>query len=615
MITEEMKIKFAQSIAFTAYSNVEEKHRGSKKNSVDFFFRDMYRYEKKSTAAKVVVSSAVAAGTIIATVGTGGLALGALALIAAGKYTVSKAMNEFTKRKQKGRLRSYMTMSKESLDERAKTHANLLAEDVCRALPKSRVHLLHAKDIVEEMDLEKSPNINNCKEAVAIMQAAINFTHHKEKARGYLIPSLILVEDCLHKYKEFSDEWSRDYKKLENTLVHNAEGILKNCSSSVNELYQSEPHRILSIDEKPTERMSQKLGSYSGSAGKNNFGKKSSRSIDIDEVMESLNKRVEQFLQGIDKYQKLKLESVYEGPSAGEAKFYPVFSNGPEPRQIGISRKSDEFDPAGARRRYKCLQYDLHKHIENPGRLTKIKHRFKNWKKATSRGEKVKEILDEGLTMGTVIAGVFLSDVIGKALKSGAGVAKTAASAGKSIGMLAVNKGGTFAMDWVTFRYGSKSVMMESGLLTCDDKDRQRILQESDQELSNSSKVVSEKLIKKTCHHFKKAIEARKKLGGQFKNIVEYAMQVYEVHHHMDKMERYLMACLTLNIIYLEELDALSESEKSIHEFLDLHVAPFVYGKLGGFDLVGDHPECKRGKSVCYGPKSDQEQYTPRKRL
>jgi len=583
--------QFSSIFANAAYLECEKGHNGRWTrtcHTLDSSLRDSWRYNKKKIAGKVLlIGGGIAVGVL-----TGGIGLGIIAAIAGAKYLISKIFNEISNQKQKKRLRKYIKGNPEGDKLRKGENLNLLTEDACAAIKKTWVHLR----IATELALDYKKNMGDlaqpetCEDAIAPAQTAMNFIHHFDKGRGYLVPAYLLCAKLIEEYIKFSDNWSQINSKMEliitqqmaNFLNTGGQDFIKKMGKLLN--VDSSSSNLMEDSFRPTTESSENLVNYSG---KGVFGQKSMRTVDIEDVLKNLNDTMESSIHAYETHRapidfsKHALKEAFNLLSPNQLKKNKLS------RWIGMESQSIL--------RFELLLKQLLEKFDNPNIFRKIHHRFRNWNLANSKGKKFISILNEAIDVGSSVGGVSIgvSDALEKSSKIFI----------KSANSLTANTL-SFTNEWVTFRYGAKKSMMESDLLTLEENAIANSIT-NDKDVKKYATVVSEKLFKKAAHHFKKGIDKSKDIEKKSSDVstisklFDYAQAIYEVHHHFDKMERYLMTSILVSLFMMLRVELLAEEEKRIITFVDSFTKPFVIGNF-------NHINCLSKGSICYGPRIDQ---------
>ncbi len=212
---------------------------------------------------------------------------------------------------------------------------------------------------------------------------------------------------------------------------------------------------------------------------------------------------------------------------------------------------------------------------QDPSYVTQIKHKWSNWRREKTKGEQKQVGVQKFFGFALSFAGPMITQGAEQAIK----ITITASSrlfflAGKKVGKFAIKRGGV------------KKDMKESGLLTTRTMARSRLkpstaqAEELDNEddrfneelfnsdlLQSGASFVGTSLVRKIAFRMYmvatslQALDGEEgdkeaaKLTGNMDGVVGYLRYLYEYHHHMDKLEFYLMGCLT----YLSVLGDVAE--------------------------------------------------------
>jgi hypothetical protein len=205
------------------------------------------------------------------------------------------------------------------------------------------------------------------------------------------------------------------------------------------------------------------------------------------------------------------------------------------------------------------------------------------------------KVVDELLAVGV---GAFSGGVFKPLVNSQttSAVLRQAATAG----LVAANQGFVGGGNFFTFKSGAKKdMMMHSDLLKYSEErvrhSVEHILKGNDASEKEMKEkdfrrgvVVVERLFKKVAYHYKKAHTAADEIEGEeivfqsCSDCFEFAKRLYAVHHHMDKMERYLVACISVILEVQAWINVLLETEENIHHELfdpDSSLAKYLRGK------------------------------------
>lgn len=212
---------------------------------------------------------------------------------------------------------------------------------------------------------------------------------------------------------------------------------------------------------------------------------------------------------------------------------------------------------------------------QDPSYVTQIKHKWSNWRREKTKGEQGQVGVQKFFGFALSFAGPMITQGAEQAIK----ITITASSrlfflAGKKVGKFAMKRGGV------------KKDMKESGLLTTRTMARSSLkpstaqAEELDNEddrfneelfdsdlLQSGASFVGTSLVRKIAFRMYMAATSLQaldgeegdkeaaKLTGNMDGVVGYLRYLYEYHHHMDKLEFYLMGCLT----YLSVLSDVAE--------------------------------------------------------
>jgi hypothetical protein len=602
---------------------VEKGHVGSLDSLMKASAHGAYHYKFRRKLSKGFV--ALAGVGIAITVGalTGGIAAGAAIGIAGGTWAVKKLVDGAFDMGNNKRLRKYWD-SKEMYttlenrlaqrEGRRELFRDKMTEDARDCIRKAVVHLRQARNIHDTklkedfIDLSDKANLEDldCEKIILHAKASMKFMHHLNKVRNYLLPCISFGVFFMDVYEEVAGNWDRERDKIEAKIVEFMEkGTHENCKNEGKDTlcYRGALNRsqilaadpMLGVDGKATDRAA---AEHRGYTGKGKYSQISIRSIDLNEARDML----------------IDLAKFYQG-CVGRYKKYASI--------------------AGDKRRYKAFLEHVTKRYEDPGIFKRIRHKYRNKYRSTTAGEKFTSLLQDGLSVGVgAIGGYYLSEAVGEAAKAGGKavadqivtLSKGAAKAGVSASAHAL-EGFTV---WGVFKTGAKSNMMESNLLHFQGeritRAAVRIFSEegkgakkkAEKELKEGA-VVVEKLFEKVAFHFKKANSAAEKIQGLKVDIatceqcLEFAKLLYELHHEMDKMERYLMAGLSLVVEITAWVNILTDREK---EILDTLTGPVKKWIIEGIpkDWMDKgawhgHWNCYLAGGHCYGPHQKQQQY------
>jgi len=613
----------ARRCARKAYDAVEKGHVGSLDSLMRASTHGAYHYKFRRKLSKGFVM--LAGVSIAITVGalTGGIAAGAAIGIAGGTWAVKKLVDGACDMGNNKRLRKYWD-SKEMYttlenrlaqrEGRRELLRDKMTEDARDCIRKAVVHLRRARKLHDtklkkyaiDFSDEKNLEALDCERIILHTKACMKFMHHLNKSRNYLLPCISFGVFFMDVYEEIAGNWDRERDKIEAKIVEFMEkGTHENCKSEGKDAlcYRGALNRsqilaadpLLGVDGKATDRAA---AEHRGYTGKGKYSQISIRSIDLNEARGML----------------IDLSKVYKE---------------------SVSRYKTYASIAGDKGRYKTFLEHVTKRYEDPGIFKRIRHKYRNKYRSTTAGEKFTSLLQDGLSVGVgAVGGYYLSEAVGEAAKAGGKavadqivtLSKGAAKAGVSASAHAL-EGFTV---WGVFKTGAKSNMMESNLLQFQGeritRAAVRIFSEegkgakkkAEKELKEGA-VVVEKLFEKVAFHFKKANSAAEKIQGLKVEIgtcgqcLEFAKLLYELHHQMDKMERYLMAALSLVVEIAAWVNILTEREKELLESLAGHVKTWIIDGIPkdwkNRGVGSGHWNCYRRKSHCYGPYQAPQNY------
>ena len=608
----------ARRCAREAYDAVEKGHVGSLDRLLRASAHGAYHYKFRRRLAKGFVVLAGAGVSITVGVLTGGIAVGAALGIAGGVWAVNKLVDGAFTMGNNSKLRQYWnnkemyTTLEDRLahrEGRKELLRDKMTEDAKDCIRKAVVHLRRARKLHDTklkkyfIDFSDEDNLEdlNCERFILHTKASMKFMHHLNKVRNYLLPCISFGAFFMDVYEEVAGNWDKAREKVEGKIVEYMEkGTHENCKNEGKDklCYRGALNRsqifaadlMLGADARATDRAA---GMHRGYTGKGKYSQVSIRSIKLDDVRNML----------------IDFAEVYKD-SVGRYKKYAAI--------------------AGKTGRYKIFLDDVMKRYEAPGLLTRIRHKYRNKYRSTTAGEKFSALLEDGLSIGVgAVGGYYLSEAVGETVKAGGKavadqvvkIAKGAAKVGLS-STAHMTEGITV---WAVFRYGAKSDMMESDLLHFQGeritRAAVRIFSEegkgakkkAEKELKEGA-VVVEKLFEKVAYHFKKANTAAENIQGLKVDIgtceqcLEFAKLLYELHHEMDKMERYLMAALSLVVEIAAWVNILTDREKEILESLEPGQPVEKWVNMSPKDdwaqeKEGGHWNCYWNNCHCYGPK------------
>jgi hypothetical protein len=202
---------------------------------------------------------------------------------------------------------------------------------------------------------------------------------------------------------------------------------------------------------------------------------------------------------------------------------------------------------------------------DNPGYTTKTQHYWQNWRREKTKGEQAQAAITKffgfGLSFGSPLLSAGADQVV-----------KVALSASTNSFFTASKKIGKFA----TKRQGIKKDIKKSGVLTDrfaahsalkseDAKEESFDGEENDfnfELLQSGASFVGTSLVRKVAFRMYETASSLNDLEksellnkipkSDMDGVVDAIKKLYEFHHHMDKLEYYLMGCLTYISIFTD---------------------------------------------------------------
>jgi hypothetical protein len=621
--------KFARLCAVQAYADIENGHVGKTKKLWHLTKAGAhealhYKLKRKLTKGGIIVGVGVT--TIIVGALTGGIGVEIAIAIAGGVWAVNKIIDRIYTWNNNKRLRKlyeeeklYEGIEKHLFGTDDKKLRDALTEDASSCVRKTVVHLRRAREIHDDdfrlkfySDKEAQELISHgafvCDNLISHMKSSMKFLHELNKTRNYLLPCVGMAVFFIDVYKEIADTWSKQREKVEEKIIefmksgkHEAcvdveKGTCFRAAIDMWQVFSPDGVLISNGDGREIGRQTKEAAvEDTGYTGRGIYSQVSIESIDPDAVQ---NKLIE--------VTKLNREKISKFKKVPDLKEHP---------------------------RYSKLISDVWKRYESPSLGRSIRHKLRNNYMATTWQEKSAALLEDGLSIGVgaISGGLINSALASQGLSS---LVQYAAQASATGARVAGNMGLIAGAKWASFRFGAKKkMMMDSELLEYDlpraMKSARSIFRsegtisgkEAKEDEFKKGAIVVEKLFKKVAYHLKKANTAAEAI--QFVEIdlhnctqcLEFAKLIYEIHHHLDKMERYLVASISLIFEVQAWVEVLMEREEAIYRSLFDENGPilkwitssdkFLHANCQKAHLIldGDYDEeYVDADKYCYGP-------------
>jgi hypothetical protein len=300
-----------------------------------------------------------------------------------------------------------------------------------------------------------------------------------------------------------------------------------------------------------------------------------------------------------------------------------------QPRDIVINQKveRDKWDSDDAAlKRFDFLKKELADRYDNPSVGRRIRHKFAHYSNQKSKGEKFCDALGVGLDLGVgVFGGFYLAEHLKtiQADQIGGWIAEKVVSGTESVVPTVLNGPALILTTNQAVRArrlfdigGDPNQVMQVRLQTA----AQEILQSGETRTSlKSAAIATDLLFKKVVEHYLEAIEWLVGVGKSKERIIPDKLELgtcndvhailtafYEFHHQVDKMERYLVAALTLCARLVGFSEVLAAAEAKMGYMLAGKVKKQITKPDAQHAPCRTTPEMLQdftGKEMCYGPR------------
>ncbi|QCP52072.1 hypothetical protein FAZ95_23035 [Trinickia violacea] len=533
---------------------------------------------KMGTETKVSIGTgvAVAVGVTIASIATGGLALGVLIGLGAGSYLLKNIIEKIgaeLNRPSRNWLKNFPS-AKPKQDAEMGAFLTVEASD---SLRRAVDHFRMMKTIGDEIKNATTHHFVSCEDAINYAKAVSRFIHHSDKVRNYTLPSLDLLIFYLGQYEELTKIWGVEEAKISAALQtwfeNHGDGRCCPHGDSKNVCYATsfaDPNAM------PFKRHAEATRTLPASFPPVPPAPADANAVLISEILADLEARRAKIIAGM--HASNNATRNYSADRLTTMTTHVVTRD-----RAGVSVGGPVTDEMHVVRLNKLLDA-VWRQVDRPGYFVRAARRAEHWYTRRTRSEKAGALISELLAVGSIFV-PFVGEA--NALTK---LGQSAISSSITTAVLVGDKVG------LNLLKGSDGIAIRSNLLA-----HELVEAHATTEIREAAAGV-EKVMSKLMLHFGKAAKAIESIQNSppaiesCNDAMAWSTKVAEIVLQMEKVSRYAGPCVGMVHVLTNQCYAWTEAESDVWWEMESNVAEWLRTPAA-------HEHCRIGGTKCYGPK------------